>query len=67
MAAVLAGVKRPVFGDPVDGERYRRVFRNQDKSTDLVISRRWTALQAPGGVVTTIRFRDPAAPVALLS
>jgi hypothetical protein len=41
-------------------QRYRRVFRNQFNSTDLVISRRWTALQAPGGVVTTIRFRDPA-------
>ena len=42
-------------------ERYRRVFRNENNSTDLVISRRWTALQAPNGVVTTIRFRDPAA------
>jgi predicted nucleotidyltransferase len=41
-------------------ERYRRVFRNQNNSTDLVISRRWTAVQAPNGVVTTIRFRDPA-------
>jgi predicted nucleotidyltransferase len=41
-------------------ERYRRVFRNQNNSTDLVISRRWTALQAPDGIVTTIRFRDPA-------
>jgi hypothetical protein len=41
-------------------ERYRRVFRNENNSTDLVISRRWTALQAPNGVVTTIRFRDPA-------
>jgi predicted nucleotidyltransferase len=39
-------------------ERYRRVFRNQNNSTDLVITRRWTALQAPNGVVTTIRFRD---------
>lgn len=42
-------------------ERYRRVFRNDNNSTDLVIARRWTALQAPNGVVTTIRFRDPAA------
>lgn len=42
-------------------ERYRRVFRNENNSTDLVISRRWTALQAPNGVVTTIRFRDAAA------
>jgi predicted nucleotidyltransferase len=42
-------------------ERYRRVFRNENNSTDLVISRRWTALQAPNGIVTTIRFRDPAA------
>jgi predicted nucleotidyltransferase len=41
-------------------ERYRRVFRNENNSTDLVISRRWTALQAPDGIVTTIRFRDPA-------
>jgi hypothetical protein len=41
-------------------ERYRRVFRNENNSTDLVISRRWTALQAPDGVVTTIRFCDPA-------
>jgi hypothetical protein len=41
-------------------ERYRRVFRNENNSTDLVISRRWTALQAPDGVVATIRFRDPA-------
>jgi hypothetical protein len=41
-------------------ERYRRVFRNPNNSTSLVISRRWTALQAPNGVVTTIRFRDPA-------
>jgi len=41
-------------------ERYRRVFRNENNSTDLVISRRWTAVQAPSGVVTTIRFRDPA-------
>jgi hypothetical protein len=40
--------------------RYRRVFRNQNNSTDLVISRRWTAVQAPSGIVTTIRFRDPA-------
>jgi predicted nucleotidyltransferase len=40
-------------------ERYRRVFRNENNSTDLVISRRWTALQAPNGIVTTIRFRDP--------
>ena len=39
-------------------ERYRRVFRNDNNSTDLVITRRWTALQAPNGVVTTIRFRD---------
>jgi hypothetical protein len=30
-------------------ERYRRVFRNQNNSTDLVITRRWTALQAPTG------------------
>jgi hypothetical protein len=41
-------------------ERYRRVFRNDNNSTDLVITRRWTALQAPNGVVTTIRFRDAA-------
>jgi hypothetical protein len=41
-------------------ERYRRVFRNENNSTDLVISRRWTAVQAPNGIVTTIRFRDPA-------
>ena len=41
-------------------ERYRRVFRNKNNSTGLVISRRWTALQAPDGVVTTIRFRDSA-------
>lgn len=41
-------------------ERYRRVFRNENNSTDLVISRRWTAVQAPNGVVTTIRFRDDA-------
>jgi hypothetical protein len=41
-------------------ERYRRVFRNENNSTDLVITRRWTALQSPSGVVTTIRFRDPA-------
>jgi hypothetical protein len=41
-------------------ERYRRVFRNENNSTDLVISRRWTAVQAPSGIVTTIRFRDPA-------
>jgi hypothetical protein len=41
-------------------QRYRRVFRNQNNSTDLVISRRWTAVQAPNGVVTTIRFRDTA-------
>jgi hypothetical protein len=41
-------------------ERYRRVFRNKNNSTDPVISRRWTALQAPDGIVTTIRFRDPA-------
>ena len=41
-------------------ERYRRVFRNENNSTDLVITRRWTALQAPNGVVTTIRFRDAA-------
>lgn len=41
-------------------ERYKRVFRNQNNSTDLVISRRWTAVQAPNGVVTTIRFRDAA-------
>lgn len=41
-------------------ERYRRVFRNPNNSTDLVISRRWTALQAPDGTVTTIRFRTPA-------
>jgi predicted nucleotidyltransferase len=41
-------------------ERYRRVFRQENNSTDLVIRRRWTALQAPGGVVTTIRFRDGA-------
>jgi hypothetical protein len=41
-------------------ERYRRVFRNENNSTDLVITRRWTALQAPNGIVTTIRFRDPA-------
>jgi hypothetical protein len=41
-------------------ERYHRVFRNQNNSTDLVIGRRWTAVQAPNGVVTTIRFRDPA-------
>jgi len=40
-------------------ERYRRVFRNDSNSTDAVIGRRWTALQAPNGVVTTIRFRDP--------
>jgi hypothetical protein len=39
-------------------ERYRRVFRNENNSTDLVITRWWTALQAPNGVVTTIRFRD---------
>jgi hypothetical protein len=30
------------------------------KDIDFVISRRWTALQAPNGIVTTIRFRDPA-------
>jgi hypothetical protein len=42
-------------------ERYRRVFRNENNSTDLVIARRWTALQAPSGIVTTIRFRDAAA------
>jgi predicted nucleotidyltransferase len=41
-------------------ERYKRVFRNENNSTDLVITRRWTALQAPNGVVTTIRFRDAA-------
>jgi len=41
-------------------ERYRRVFRNENNSTDLVITRRWTVLQAPNGVVTTIRFRDAA-------
>lgn len=41
-------------------ERYRLVFRNQNTSTGLVISRRWTAVQAPGGIVTTIRFRDPS-------
>lgn len=41
-------------------QRYRRVFRNANNSTDLVIGRRWTAVQAPNGVVTTIRFRDPA-------
>jgi hypothetical protein len=41
-------------------ERYRRVFRNDNNSTDLVFTRRWTALQAPNGVVTTIRFRDAA-------
>ena len=41
-------------------QRYQRVFRNQNNSTDLVISRRWTAVQAPNGVVTTIRFRDTA-------
>ena len=41
-------------------ERYKRVFRNESNSTDLVIGRRWTALQAPNGVVTTIRFRDAA-------
>ena len=46
-------------------ERYRRVFRNENNSTDLVISRRWTALQAPNGIVTTIRFRDPAVRTAL--
>jgi predicted nucleotidyltransferase len=40
-------------------DRYRRVFRNENNSTDLVISRRWTAVQAPDGIVTTIRFRDP--------
>jgi hypothetical protein len=33
-------------------ERYCRVFRNDNNSTDLVITRRWTALQAPNGVVT---------------
>lgn len=37
-------------------ERYRRVFRNENNSTDPVISRRWTALQAPDGIVTTIRY-----------
>jgi len=41
-------------------ERYLRVFRNSNNSTDLVITRRWTAVQAPNGIVTTIRFRDPA-------
>jgi predicted nucleotidyltransferase len=41
-------------------ERYQRVFRNENNSTDMVITRRWTALQAPNGIVTTIRFRDPA-------
>jgi hypothetical protein len=41
-------------------ERYRRVFRNDNNSTDLVITRRWTAVQAPNGIVTTIRFRDAA-------
>jgi len=41
-------------------QRYQRVFRNPGNSTDLVISRRWTAVQAPSGIVTTIRFRDPA-------
>src|SRR6266566_3554229 len=41
-------------------ERYRRVFRHENNSTGLVISRRWTALQASNGVVTTIRFRDGA-------
>ena len=25
-----------------------------------MIGRRWTAVQAPNGIVTTIRFRDPA-------
>jgi hypothetical protein len=40
-------------------ERYRRVFRNENNSTGLVIGRRWTAVQSPGGIVTTIRFRDP--------
>jgi predicted nucleotidyltransferase len=44
-------------------ERYRRVFRNENNSTDLVIGRRWTAVQAPSGVVTTIRFRDPVVTV----
>ena len=38
----------------------RAMFRNQNNSTNLVITRRWTALQAPNGVVTTIRFRDAA-------
>jgi predicted nucleotidyltransferase len=41
-------------------KRYRRVFRNENNAIALVISRRWTALQVPSGVVTTIRFRDPA-------
>ena len=27
---------------------------------ESVITRRWTAVQAPNGIVTTIRFRDPA-------
>jgi hypothetical protein len=41
-------------------ERYRRVFRHENNAIAHVISRRWTALQAPGGAVTTIRFRDGA-------
>jgi hypothetical protein len=36
------------------------VFRNENNSADLVISRRRTAVQAPHGIVTTIQFRDPA-------
>ena len=40
-------------------ERYRRVFRNDNNSTDLVITRRGPPCRAPNGVVTTIRFATP--------